>query len=79
MGIGGSFLAVKGLGREADHDLHLVLKLSKRALKGQGSAILHPLPQTKDGNVIKHRFCRRDDIKRFMWFTLQSKSVIKVG
>jgi hypothetical protein len=42
MDIGGSFLAVEGLGREADHDLHLVLKLSRRALKGQGPAVLHP-------------------------------------
>jgi hypothetical protein len=47
MDIGCSFLAVKGLERETDHDLYLVLKLSRRALKGQGPAVLHPLSQTK--------------------------------
>jgi len=47
MDIGGFFLAVKGLGREADHDLHLVLKLSRRALKGQGPAVLNSPPPNK--------------------------------
>jgi hypothetical protein len=64
-------------GRLADHDLHLVLKLSRLALTGQGLAVLHP--QTKDGNVIKQRFCRHDDIKHFIWLILLLKSVTEVG
>jgi len=74
MGIGGSFLAVKGLEREAEHDLHLVLELSRCALKGQWPAALHPPPphpQTKDEKVIKHTFCRQDYSKRLVYTSVE--------
>jgi len=47
-----------------------------RGAGGGGGCCSPPPPKA---NFKKHRFCRHADIKGFMWFTLQPKSVTELS
>ena len=57
-----------------------VSKFVRRALEvGLFARIPPPSPSPSKWKCLKHRFCRRDNIKRFKRFTLLPKPAIEIG